>query len=114
MVVIQIFLSAFIIGLSTFLARKYPVTAGFVVGAIPLSTALTLVLIQLEHQDTERTVLVARSVLVAMLLSVSFFIPYLAYAKWKLNFWVMYATSITLVILMYPLHQKIMSYFEKS
>ena len=98
-----------IIGLGTYLARQYPTTAGFIVGAIPLSTALTLAMTQLQYGDTAKTLLIARSVFVAIILSSVFFIPYFVGMWFRVNFWVLYISSLILVLATFPLHQKIMS-----
>ena len=112
MFVLNLILSATLISLGTWLADRFPVSAGFVVGAIPLSTAITLALTHSQYGDSEKTYLLARSVMVGMILSVTFFIPFLIAPRFKINFWWAYGAAIVIVCLMYPLHQKVMASFK--
>ena len=107
-VVLNTLISAVVIGLVAWLSRRYPVTAGFVV-ALPLATMLVLPLAYLQHRDPTTAFDLAKSILVALPISVLFFIPFLL--RERLSFWSAYAIGCALLPVGYLAHRAIMRTF---
>lgn len=96
--------SAIVIGIAAWISRRYPVTAGFLI-AMPLATMLALPLAYLQHRDTLSTFAMARSILIALPITVLFFVPFLL--RERLSFWAAYALGCLLLPLGYFLHRAI-------
>jgi hypothetical protein len=105
LVVLNTLVSAVVIGFAAWLSRRYPVTAGFIV-ALPVATMLVLPLAYLEHRDVGSVFDMARSILVALPITVLFFIPFLM--RDRLPFWGAYAIGCALLPLGYFAHRAIM------
>ncbi len=105
-VVLNTIVSAVVIGLAAWLSRRYPVTTGFFV-ALPLSTMLVLPLAYLQHKDAESTFILAKSILVALPLTLLFFVPFLLRARLGLSFWSAYAIGCALLPLGYVVHRSV-------
>lgn len=108
--VFKILFSACIIAFSSWLAGKRPELAGFII-ALPLMTMLVLPFNFAEYQDPENTVTFAKSILVAVPLSLTFFIPFLfaghimPLAPEGQGFWLVYGLGIACVGSAYFIHQ---------
>lgn len=106
----KILFSACIIAFSSWLAGKRPELAGFII-ALPLMTLLVLPFNFAEYQDPENTVTFAKSILVAVPLSLTFFIPFLladkimAVAPEGFGFWAVYVSGLACLSGAYFLHQ---------
>lgn len=85
-------LAASVVGLTSWLARSVPVTAGFIV-AMPITTLLVLPLTYLQHGDAGNTQVLARSIFTAVPVTLVFFLPFLWADKLGLNFWQAYALA---------------------
>ena len=72
----NLFISAVTISFASWLSGRFPTAAGFVV-ALPLATMLVLPLSYNEHGNAENTILLAKSILVAIPISLAFFVPFL-------------------------------------
>ena len=105
LVVLNTLISAVVIGVVAWISRRYPVTAGFIV-ALPLATMLVLPLAYLQHRDTGSVFEMARSILVALPITLLFFIPFLM--KDRLSFWGAYALGCALLPVGYVVHRAIM------
>jgi len=105
LVVLNTLVSAAVIGFAAWLSRRYPVTAGFIV-ALPVATMLVLPLAYLQHRDAGSVFDMARSILVALPITVLFFIPFLM--RDRLPFWGAYAIGCALLPLGYFAHRAIM------
>jgi hypothetical protein len=105
LVVLNTLISAVVIGVAAWISRRYPVTAGFII-ALPLATMLVLPLAYLEHRDAGSMFDMARSILVALPITLLFFIPFLM--RDRLSFWGAYALGCTLLPLGYFVHRAIM------
>ena len=96
--------SGALIAFASWLAEKRPALAGFIL-ALPISSLLAIALVQGEWQDAEKSVTFARSILVSVPLSLSFFLPFL-FSRWlRLPFWGLYASGLLLLGLSYGLHR---------
>jgi hypothetical protein len=75
-VVINVVLSALIIGAAAWLSGRFPRAAGFLV-ALPLATMLVLPLSHLQHRDSEKTVEFAKSIFIAVPVVMLFLLPFI-------------------------------------
>ena len=105
LIVLNTLVSALVIGVAAWLSRRYPVTAGFVI-ALPLATLLVLPLAYLQHRDAGTAFQMARSILVALPITVLFFIPFLM--RDRFSFWGAYALGCALLPVGYFVHRAIM------
>jgi hypothetical protein len=105
LVVLNTVVSAIVIGVAAWLSRRYPLTAGFFV-ALPLATMLVLPLSYLQHRDAASAFDLARSILVALPITVVFFIPFLI--RDRFSFWGAYALGCALLSFGYLVHRAIM------
>jgi hypothetical protein len=105
LVVLNTIVSALVIGAAAWLSRRYPVTAGFLI-ALPLATLLALPLAYLQHRDAGSVFEMARSILVALPITVLFFVPFLM--RERFSFWGAYALGCALLPVGYFVHRAIM------
>jgi hypothetical protein len=105
LIVLNTLVSALVIGVAAWISRRYPVTAGFVI-ALPLATLLVLPLAYLQHRDADTAFQMARSILVALPITVLFFIPFLM--RDRFSFWGAYALGCALLPVGYFVHRAIM------
>ena len=105
LIVLNTLVSALIIGLAAWLSRRYPVAAGFVI-ALPVATMLVLPLAYLQHKDPGSAFQMARSILVALPITLLFFIPFLM--RDRFSFWGAYALGCALLPVGYVVHRAIM------
>ncbi len=89
---IKVLISSFVIAGASHLAGKKPVLAGFIV-ALPLVSILSLTLAYLEHRDMQKINAFAVSILTAVPLSLTFFIPFVLNRWLKLNFFLSLALA---------------------
>ena len=105
LVLLNTLISAVVIGVVAWISRRYPSTAGFIV-ALPLATMLVLPLAYLQHRDADSVFDMAKSILVALPITLLFFIPFLM--KDRLSFWGAYAIGCALLPLGYFLHRAVL------
>ena len=103
--VLNTLVSALVIGIAAWLSRRYPTGAGFLI-ALPLATILVLPLAYLQHRDPGSAFQMARSILVALPITVLFFVPFLM--RDRFSFWGAYALGCALLPVGYFLHRAIM------
>lgn len=103
--VLNTLVSALVIGVAAWLSRRYPNTAGFIV-ALSLATMLVLPLAYLQHRDAGSVFDMARSILVALPITLLFFIPFLL--RDRFSFWGAYAVGCALLPAGYFLHRAVM------
>lgn len=97
--------SALVIGAAAWISRKHPETAGFLI-ALPLATLLVLPLAYLQHRDPGSAFQMARSILVALPITLLFFVPFLM--RDRFSFWGAYAFGCALLPFGYFAHRAIM------
>ena len=105
LIVLNTLVSALVIGVAAWVSRRYPVSAGFLI-ALPLATMLVLPLAYLQHRDPDSTFQMARSILVALPITLLFFVPFLM--RDRLSFWGAYALGCALLPAGYFVHRAIM------
>lgn len=96
--------SALVIGFTSWLAGRFPLTAGFIV-ALPITTLLVLPLSYLQHGSPGDSVLMARSILLAVPISLLFFLPFVFYDRAGLSFWQAYSLGVALLVAGFGVHR---------
>lgn len=112
-VILNILVSACVIAFAAWLSRQFPEIAGFIV-ALPLATMLVLPLSQLQHGGGENTILMAKSIFVAVPITLAFFIPFLLSGRFGLSFWQAYAFGCVALVLGYFVHGAVVRMFWHS
>jgi hypothetical protein len=112
MFIINLLISSSVISLSVWLAGKFPGLAGFIV-SLPLSTLLVLALNQLQHSNTGNSVALAKSIFLAVPLTLVFFVPFLMSERWKLSFWTCYFSGIIFLFGAFLVHRFLFSELSK-
>ena len=102
--IFKILLAGLIIAFSSWLAGQYPKMAGFII-ALPISSLIAIAYVYFEHSNTEKTILYAKSILVAVPVSYLFFLPFFFAKQLGMNFWIVYVFGIILLIAGYFLHK---------
>ncbi len=105
---LKIFVSAIVISFASWLSGRFPSLAGFVV-ALPLATMLVLPFSYAEHGNAENSILLAKSVFLAVPVSLAFFVPFLLAGRFSLSFWGAYACGCLALILGFFLHKAIVN-----
>ena len=105
--VLNVAVSALVIGFAAWLSRGFPAAAGFVV-ALPLATLLILPLAQRQYGDTVSVMLLAKSIFVAIPVNLSFFVPFLLADRLALSFWQSYWIGCFLLPIGFLIHRGIM------
>ena len=100
---LKILVAATVISFASWLSGRLPVLAGFIV-AMPLTSILALVFSQLEFGNSINTVNFAKSIFVAVPVSLLFFVPFLVADKVGMNFWTSFVCGLVLLMLGYFLH----------
>ena len=100
-------LAAVTISFVSWLAGKRTELAGFLT-ALPLTTLLALAFAHAQYQNSEQSVAYAKSVFVAIPVSLLFFVPFLLSGKFNLNFWTCYFVGIGCLGVGYFIHSAIL------
>ena len=95
--------AAALISFVSWLSGKKTGLAGFLT-ALPLTTLLALAFSHMEWGDSKQSVEYAKSVFVAIPVSLLFFIPFLLAQKFNLGFWACYSSGIALLGVGYFVH----------
>lgn len=106
--ILKVGIAAVVIAASSWLSGKNPRLAGFLL-ALPLSTFLALAFGQIEFQDVGKSVAFAKSVFLAVPLSLLFFVPFLLAERLHFGFWGLYLSGIALLALSYFIHAWILN-----
>lgn len=95
--------ASILISFVSWLSGKKIGLAGFLT-ALPLTTLLALAFSHLEWGDSNQSVEYAKSVFVAIPVSLLFFVPFLLAQKLNLNFWSCYVSGLVLLGVGYFIH----------
>jgi len=95
--------SALLISFVSYLSGKRTGLAGFLT-ALPLTTLIALVFSQLEWGSSKQTVEYAKSIFVAIPISLLFFVPFLFSEKFNLSFWPCYFMGLIFLGVGYFVH----------
>ncbi|MGK0367308.1 MAG: putative membrane protein YczE [Thermoproteota archaeon] len=104
----KVLLSAIIITFVSWLSGKKTALAGFLT-ALPITTLIALAFAQLQWKDQAQSVAYAKSIFVAIPISLLFFLPFLLAQKLNLSFWSCYWVGILLLGAGYFIHNLIVS-----
>jgi len=96
-----------VVSFASWLAGRTPVLAGFFV-ALPISTAILLPLAYFESGSFAQTALVARSVAVAVPLTLLFFVPFFFAERLGLGFWLAYCLAFVFLGAGFFVHRALM------
>ena len=99
----KIAVASILISFVSWLSGKKVGLAGFLT-ALPLTTLLALAFSHLEWGDSKQSVEYAKSVFVAIPVSLLFFVPFLFAEKMNIGFWGCYSTGIGLLGVGYFIH----------
>ncbi len=99
-------ISGLIIAYAGWLAGKKPVLAGFII-ALPLMSMLSILFSYLQYRDMQKINEFAVSILVAVPLSLFFFLPFVLNRWLKWNFVATYTSAVGCVALAYLIHHLI-------
>ena len=103
-VVMNVVLSALAIGVAAWLSARFPRAAGFIV-SLPLATMLVLAMAHLQHQDAEKTVAFAKSILIAVPVVMLFLLAFILAVRFGRSFWFSYILACLWLIPAYFLHR---------
>jgi len=103
---VNVLFSALVIGAASWASNRFPIATGFIV-ALPLTTMLVLPLSYAEHGNTESTVLLAKSILVAIPVSLGFFLPFVLANRIGLSFVQAYALGCAMLPIGFFVHRLI-------
>lgn len=101
--IIKILISAVLIAVVSWLAGKKTVLAGFLT-ALPIISALAILFAYLEHRDMTKINQYAASIVVAVPLSLAFFIPFLLNKWLKMGFALSFLSGLAFLAAAYFLH----------
>jgi hypothetical protein len=107
MIILKTLISAGIITFVSWLSGHKTALAGFITG-LPITTLLALGFSHIEYKNPSQSVAFAKSIFVAIPVSLLFFIPFLVAEKFNLGFWTCYLSGLILLGFGYFLHQFIM------
>jgi hypothetical protein len=102
----NVLVSALAISFASWLSGRFPAAAGFIV-ALPLATMLVLPLSYREHGSAETSLLLAKSILLAIPVSLAFFVPFLLAGRLALSFWQAYALGCLALAVGFLLHRAV-------
>ena len=106
MFALNVLISALVISAASWLSGRLPTLAGFFV-ALPLATMLVLPLSYNEHQSAESSFLLAKSIFIAIPVSLTFFVPFLLSDRLNLGFWQAYALGCLALPIGFFIHRAI-------
>lgn len=108
--ILKIAVAAILISFVSWFSKKNSALAGFIT-ALPLTTLLALAFSHLEWKDQAQSVSYAKSVFVAIPVSLLFFVPFLLAQKFNLSFWTCYSVGVLLLGVGYFAHQFVLKAF---
>jgi hypothetical protein len=101
----KVFVAAVLISFVSWLSGKKVGLAGFLT-ALPLTTLIALAFSQIEWGDSSQSVEYAKSIFIAIPLSLLFFVPFLLAGKLNLGFWGCYTSGVFLLFIGYIIHSQ--------
>lgn len=105
---LNVLVSALVIGFASWLSGRSATAAGFLV-AMPLATMLVLPLSYREHGSPEASILLARSIFIAIPISLCFFLPFLLSDRLGLSFGQAYLLGCLALPLGFVVHRAVTS-----
>jgi uncharacterized membrane protein (GlpM family) len=106
--IVKAIVGGLIISLVSWLSGTKSTLAGFIT-ALPITTMLALAFSYMEWSDPAKSTAYAKSIFVAVPLSLLFFVPFLFAEKFQLGFWSMYFSGTCLLLVGYAIHRAILA-----
>jgi len=106
----KVLFSAVVISFASWLSIKKPVFAGFII-ALPLLSILSIAFSYAEHKNLDKTILFAKSILVGIPASLTFFLPFFFAKALGLNFVTTYSLALFFLLIGFIAHKFIMNHF---
>jgi hypothetical protein len=103
----NVVLTSIILSFVLWLTKTNPVLGGFIV-SLPISTLIVLAFSKIQSDDPGNTFILAKSIFIAVPITLVFFLPFLLADKFKLSFWTSYAMGFGLLSLSFPVYKWIM------
>lgn len=107
-IILNIALTSVILSFALWLSKANPVLGGFIV-SLPLSTLIILAFSKIQNTDVGNTVMLAKSIFVAIPATLVFFIPFLISERMKISFWTSYGLGLGLLSISFVVHKWIMN-----
>mgnify|MGYP001177614952 CR=1 FL=1 len=107
---VKVLTSSLIISFASWLSIKKPQLAGFII-ALPLMSIIAIAFSYLEYNDKAKTVIFAKSIMLAVPISLIFFVPFFLSSFLNVNFWTLYFFSLFLLIIGFFIHKYLTSFF---
>jgi hypothetical protein len=101
--ILKILIASTVISFVSWLSGRLPILAGFII-ALPLQTMIVLPLSRLEHRDPAKTLTLAKSILLAVPVSMLFLLPFVFAETCGLSFWQSYGIACALLLLGFGVH----------
>ena len=98
-----------IIAFSSWLAGQSPKLAGFII-SLPLVSLIAILFSYYEHNDTEKTIMFTKSIFIAVPASYLFFLPFFFAKSLNMNFAIIYASGLLLLVAGYFIHKYIINF----
>ncbi|MEE3327374.1 MAG: hypothetical protein VX252_08575 [Myxococcota bacterium] len=98
-----------VVALASTLSGRIPIMAGFLV-ALPISTAILLPMSYAEHGSFQQVTVLAKSIAVAVPLTLFFFVPFFFAERLGLNFWLTYLLAFGCLLVGFFLHRIIVNW----
>ena len=108
---VKVLFSAVIISFASWLSVKKPILAGFII-ALPLLSILSIAFSYAEHKNLDKTILFAKSIVIGIPASLTFFLPFFFGKTLGLNFITTYCLALFFLILGFIAHKLIMNHFQ--
>ena len=105
---LKVLLAAVVIAFASWLSGKKPELSGFII-ALPLASLIAIVFSYIEHKNPENSNTFDKSILVGVPISYLFFLPFFFAKSLGMNFWLIYAIGVILLIVGFVLHRYIIS-----
>ena len=106
----KVLFSAGVISFASWLSIKKPVLARFII-ALPLLSILSIAFSYAEHKNLDKTILFAKSIVVGIPASLTFFLPFFFAKTLGLNFITTYVIALFFLVIGFITHRFIMNYF---
>ena len=104
-------LAGLIIAFSSWLAGQHPRMAGFII-ALPMASLIAIAFVYFEHNNVEKTILYAKSILIAVPVSYLFFLPFFFAKQFSMNIWMIYGSGILLLAVGYFIHRYFVNFLS--
>ena len=105
--ILKVVFSSIVLVGASWLAGKNPVLAGFII-ALPLMSMLSILFSYMQYRDMAKVNEFANSILVAVPLSLTFFIPFVLNKWFKMGFFPTYGLGIAFLAGAYFLHNVVL------